>query len=245
MIFPTLTAEQIEVKVKKVTAKGAVAVLYKTARVDMDLLDDVAGNWNWQCKYEDIKGVLYCHIGIKDENEWIWKCDCGIESRDDGEGTQVKGEASDAFKRAGFRWGIGRELYTSPFVFLNVATKQDGNKYKLENPFEQFAVTRIAYDDHRRITDLFITGKNGVVYSLRRKGNTPIEPVPDNLLTKAQMSLLGEMVMVDGQKDLERQDWLNQTNAGYGYGSSKEIQQKDFQKIHDAFEIMIKTGGKG
>jgi len=128
-----------------------------------------------------------------------------------------------------------------------VATKQDGNKYRLENPFEQFAVTRIAYDDHRHITDLVITGKNGVVYSLRRKGGPTPKPEPDldALLTKAQMSVLGEMVMVDGQKDPDRQDWLNETNEFYGYGSSKEILQKDFKKIHDQLEAMIKTGGKG
>ena len=113
-----LKADEIEVKIKQVKETGLVALLYKTARTDMDILDDTYGAENWQCEYEEIKGNMYCKIGIWSEkrNQWIWKQDCGIESREDGEGNEKKGEASDAFKRAGFKWGIGRELYTSPFI---------------------------------------------------------------------------------------------------------------------------------
>jgi hypothetical protein len=104
--FPMLTADDIEVKVKKVTSKGAIALLYKTARVDMNILDKAVGPLNWKCSYHDVKGNLYCEISIydPDKKEWVSKRDCGIESRDDGEGNQHKGEASDAFKRAGFKW---------------------------------------------------------------------------------------------------------------------------------------------
>ena len=125
--FPTLTKDQIECKVKQVTAKGAVVLLYKTARVDMDMLDLIVGPANWMNSYRDIDGVLYCTITIRDPEtgHWISKEDCGIESRADGEGNEKKGEASDAFKRAGFRWGIGRELYSSPFTFINAETKQN------------------------------------------------------------------------------------------------------------------------
>lgn len=96
--FPTLTVDQIECKVKQVSAKGVVVLLYKTARVDMDMLDRFVGPANWTNSYRDIDGVLYCTLGIrdKDSGEWVYKEDCGIESRSDGEGNEKKGEASDA-----------------------------------------------------------------------------------------------------------------------------------------------------
>lgn len=96
--FPTLSADQIECKVKQVSAKGVVVLLYKTARVDMDMLDQFVGPTNWKNSYRDIDGVLYCAIGIRDNDtgEWVSKEDCGIESRADGEGNEKKGEASDA-----------------------------------------------------------------------------------------------------------------------------------------------------
>lgn len=161
--FRLLKAEEIEVKIKQVTEKGAVALIYKTSRVDMDILDETVGPENWQSEFQEIKGNLYCGIGIRDEatTEWVWKWDCGTESRADGEGNEKKGEASDAFKRAGVQWGIGRELYTAPFIFLPLQTKQEGKGYKLSNPFEKFDVSRIAYDEAGRIAEITITGANG------------------------------------------------------------------------------------
>ena len=96
--IPTLKPEDIEVKVKQITGKGALALLYKTARTDMEYLDKVFGVGNWQCDYKEIKGNLYCVIQIWDDSkkQWVAKMDCGIESREDDEGNQKKGEASDA-----------------------------------------------------------------------------------------------------------------------------------------------------
>ena len=162
--FPTLTKDQIECKVKQVTAKGAVVLLYKTARVDMDMLDSIVGPANWQNSYRDIDGVLYCAISIRDpeSKEWIYKEDCGIESRADGEGNEKKGEASDAFKRAGFRWGIGRELYSAPFTFISTETKQNARgNWELADKFEKFSVGHIAYDDDRKISELIIVNSKG------------------------------------------------------------------------------------
>lgn len=143
-----LKAEEIEVKIKKLYPTGAVALLYKTARVDMDILDETFGPDGWSNDYKEIKGNLYCGIRVGD----VWKWDCGIESREDNEGNQKKGEASDAFKRAGFRWGIGRELYTAPPIWLprEKLTVQD-NKVK-----DTLWVQQILYDDSRRISALAI-----------------------------------------------------------------------------------------
>ena len=163
--IPLLKAEDIEVKVKQITEKGALALLYKTARTDMEILDRVFGIGNWQCHYEEIKGNLYCTISIWDEEkgQWVAKCDCGIESREDDEGNQKKGEASDAFKRAGFRVGIGRELYTSPFIWLKVDTAQDKNgKWQLTDRFAKFVVGEIGYDSNKKINLLrIVNAKSG------------------------------------------------------------------------------------
>lgn len=159
-----LKAEEIEVKVKQVTAKGAVALLYKTARVDMDILDETYGAENWETDYKEIKGNLYCGIGVRaaEEKPFVWKWDCGIESREDGEGNQKKGEASDAFKRAGVKWGIGRELYSAPFIFLPVETEKVGTEsFKLKDRFADFNVTKIIYDENRKIKSLSIADKKG------------------------------------------------------------------------------------
>lgn len=164
--FPLLTADQIEVKVKQVSQKGAVLLLYKTARTDMELLDKVVGPMCWAVDYREIKGNLYCGIGITEDGEhWVWKWDCGIESRADGDGNEKKGEASDAFKRAGFKWGVGRELYTSPFTFAKVETVQNGNRWELKNKFARFKVSEIGYTG-RTVSRLVITDDKGnVVYS--------------------------------------------------------------------------------
>ena len=70
--------------------------------------------------------------------QWVWKWDCGIESRADGDGNEKKGEASDAFKRAGFNIGIGRELYTTGFIFVPCETqkRQNGKGYELVNQYQ-------------------------------------------------------------------------------------------------------------
>ncbi len=132
-----LKADEIEVRVGTVGAKGASLLLYKNARVDRAMLDEEYGAMNWHCDYKEVKGNLFCTIGVWDPEkaQWIDKCDCGTESITEKE----KGEASDAFKRAGFRWGIGIELYSAPFIFIPVATvpnPYDKGKYKLANPSE-------------------------------------------------------------------------------------------------------------
>lgn len=70
----------------------AIMVAYIDARDAQDRLDEVVGPENWQTDYKVIKDNLYCSVGIKCGDEWIWKTDCGIESNQEKE----KGESSDA-----------------------------------------------------------------------------------------------------------------------------------------------------
>jgi len=98
---------------------GASCVAYIDARDVQDVLDEVCGAENWQCKYSEHKGNLFCSIGVDTGGGWVWKEDCGTESNVE----KQKGEASDAFKRAAVMWGIGRFLYSKTIVKLPVKEK--------------------------------------------------------------------------------------------------------------------------
>ena len=194
-MFRLLKADEIEVKIKQVSEKGAVALLYKTARTDMQILDDTVGAMNWETDYKVIKDNLYCGIGIRNvtNDKITWKWDCGTESREDGEGNEKKGEASDAFKRAGFKWGIGRELYTAPFIFLKVDTVKDNNKYKLSDRFATFSVKSIGYTD-KTITSLVIVNNRGVevfCFGSRQKQDKPKEETQQPIQKQPTIDLDG------------------------------------------------------
>lgn len=148
MIFRDLTPDDIEVRVQSVKEKGLVLLLYKNARVDMNILDETVGAENWQREHYECKGNLFCRVGInvnydKDsvDDKWVFKSDCGTESNTEAQ----KGEASDSFKRACFNWGIGRELYTSPFLWV-AAKDCNINNGKC---YDKFEVTKILIEDKK------------------------------------------------------------------------------------------------
>ena len=128
--------------------KGISLLLYKDARCDMNILDETVKPFNWQRDHKELKGNIYCGVSIYDEetNRWVTKWDCGKESYTESE----KGEASDSFKRACFNWGIGRELYTAPFMWVSakdLATLELVNtKYTCRDTFK---VTEIEYVDKK------------------------------------------------------------------------------------------------
>lgn len=110
-----LTVEDIDFRIQSINKGGYATILaYKDARVDMNRLDAVYGPLGWQKKYIPIGNTLHCAVGVWDEKscQWVWKQDVGTESNTEA----AKGQASDAFKRACFNWGIGRELYDYPLI---------------------------------------------------------------------------------------------------------------------------------
>lgn len=115
LVFRSLKADEIDVRVQTVTEKGCSLLLYKDARCDMNILDETVGALDW--KREHTRDNANCIVSIWDSNkgQWVSKEDTGTESNTEKE----KGLASDSFKRACFNWGIGRELYTSPFIWIN------------------------------------------------------------------------------------------------------------------------------
>lgn len=148
--FPLLREDQIEVRVGMDNGKGCSLLLYKDARCDMAILDEVIGPENWQRKHYECKGNLFCSVGIRFPDGWTWKDDCGAESNVEKE----KGEASDSFKRACFCWGIGRELYTAPFLWVTNPERNDKGKLT-----DSFYVEKIAYDDQRKICGIAIRSR--------------------------------------------------------------------------------------
>lgn len=165
MKFRDLTENDIEVRVQSVklnpdkTPSGVVLLLYKNARVDMNILDETVGAENWQRDHYECKGNLFCRVGICILNEWVWKSDCGTESNTEAQ----KGEASDSFKRACVNWGIGRELYTSPFIWIPAANCNIKNG----KCYDKFEVEKIKIEN-KQITGLAIknasTGKRCFIW---------------------------------------------------------------------------------
>ena len=146
MKFRNLREDEIEVRVSQINEKGATLLLYTNARCDMNILDETVGPENWQRKHYECKGNLFCSVGILCDGNWIWKDDCGTESMAE----KQKGEASDSFKRACFNWGIGRELYTAPFIWVAAdkmkITKGNNGKY---STYDKFYVEKIKVENGR------------------------------------------------------------------------------------------------
>ena len=164
--FRTLKAEEIECRIGTVSksGNGCSLLLYKDARCDMNILDEAVGCLNW--KREHTRNNANCIVSIWDDKkeQWISKEDTGSESNTE----PGKGLASDSFKRTCVNWGIGRELYTAPFIWLsnsvcNIEKKGDGKSYTCN---DKFVVKEIDYDDKRCICKLVIINEKSkkVVY---------------------------------------------------------------------------------
>lgn len=163
--FRDLRAEEIECRVQSVKPNGLILLLYKDARCDMNILDETVGAENWQNRFYEHKGILFCSLGINTNyanpdlpDRWVWKDDAGVESNTEAE----KGNASDARKRSGVAFGIGRELYTAPFIWIS-ADKCNINNGKC---YDKFDVVKIGIED-KKIVGIRIMNvtKNEVAFS--------------------------------------------------------------------------------
>lgn len=195
--FRRLNASEIYARVDRCGQKNgngwAALLLYKDARVDQSILDETVGSMNWEKSYDMIDGKLYCTVSIWDErrNVWVSKQDVGTESNSEPE----KGQASDAFKRACFCWGIGRELYSAPDIFINLTKEEwseNGGKVRMTARAE-FNVSEIAYDDAGNITSLTIVDSAGNVRYTKR----PVLKRPT-----AEQAPTNEPPFKDGLKEL-------------------------------------------
>ncbi len=162
-MFRNLRADEIDLRVKTITEKGMSLLLYKDARCDMNILDETVGPLNWKREHSRDNANCIVSIWDKEKSQWISKEDTGSESNTEKE----KGLASDSFKRACVNWGIGRELYTSPFIWINGMTKQDSKGRYV--PTEKFEVYHIKAENGE-ITQLGIrTTKGQEVFKWAKK----------------------------------------------------------------------------
>ena len=159
--FRKLKADEIECRIGQIKATGLTLLLYKDARCDMNVLDETVGPLNW--KREHTRDNRNCIVSIYDEEkkEWVSKEDTGTESNTEAD----KGLASDSFKRACVNWGIGRELYTAPFIWVkkedcNISATS-GDRFRC---YDKFKVVKLTYKKNGDIDGLCIrnenTGKN-------------------------------------------------------------------------------------
>ena len=169
MMFRLLREDEIDVRIATINQKGASLLLYKDARCDMNILDETVGPFNW--KRSHTRENANCIVSLWDENkkEWVGKEDTGTESFTEKE----KGLASDSFKRACFNWGIGRELYTAPFIYVSADKMNIYEKNGKYATYDKFYVGKIAYDNNRQITGIAIKNQKGervFVYNNTKKG---------------------------------------------------------------------------
>lgn len=164
----TLRPNEIECRIGRVWSGGFSLLLYKDARCDMAILDETFGPEKWQRAHREIRGTIYCGVGILTDSGWVWKWDAGAESKSEPE----KGQASDAFKRACVNWGIGRELYSAPFVAIQAQTIQDGKFWRLADKRAAYGikVEAITYNTDRQIDSLWLTRSGETIYQWRANG---------------------------------------------------------------------------
>lgn len=172
-----LRADEIECRIGTISEKGLSLLLYKDARADMKILDETFGCFGWKRTHQSIDGNLYCTVEIWDSEKksWIAKQDVGTVSYTEKE----KGQASDSFKRACVSVGIGRELYSAPFIWISAQKCNIQRKNDKLISYDKFSVSEISYNENREIIGLSIinddTGE--IVYSMIQKGSQKANPV--------------------------------------------------------------------
>ena len=175
ILFRLLRANEIECRVSTINERGLSLLLYKDARVDQKILDESVGSLGWKRSHQCIDGNLYCTVEIfdADSGEWIAKQDVGSTGLTEKE----KSQASDSFKRACVNWGIGRELYSAPFIWIPAEQcciqKRAVNGKEQYYTYDHFMVTSIDYNEEKEIVGLTIVNESGkIVFEKREKAGS-------------------------------------------------------------------------
>lgn len=211
-----LKPKEICCRVQQISEKGLSLLLYVTSRAGQNILDETYGPLGWKREHKEIDGNLYCTISVwnNDTGQWISKEDVGTESYTEKE----KGKASDSFKRACVNWGIGRELYSAPYIYISAkdcSIKEKNGKYMT---YDKFHVKVVSYNDMDEIDSLEIVNqdlktvyqkwpakridtvkRNLILKELERTGITV-----ESILDMCSITSLENMEMEDFQKVYNR-----------------------------------------
>ena len=230
--FRALKADEIDCRVSQIASNWCSLLLYKDARCDMNILDEAVGPMNWERSHT--RDNANCTVSIYDESkkEWVSKEDTGTESYTEKE----KGLASDSFKRACFNWGIGRELYTAPSIFIfpkkdmNAKGKEtefyknDKGKYETKT---RFYVELIDYDENKCIKDLIIRdNKNNIRFTKLTKETE--KKLSENLMKMKKLIELRE----EKDKEFNRDNLYNY----YGVESDSQLTNKQVEEVINLLE---------
>jgi hypothetical protein len=218
--FRSLRADEVELRVQQVfnndknVPEAATFLLYKDARCDMNILDEVVGPLNW--KREHKRENANCVVSVWDDakKEWVSKEDTGTESNTEAE----KGLASDSFKRACFNWGIGRELYTAPQI--KIAFEGNEGKYKRiyglhvsEMVVENGQITKLVVMDSNKVR--FSWSKNGKVQATKpaaKPADKQVVPAPiPEATTPEQKKLATAKTKAELRAMLTDNHWVSNT----------------------------------
>ncbi len=228
-----LRADEIEVRPQTIKQKGFSVLLYKSARADMNVLDECFGSENWQRKHTVINNNLFCSVLIWDDEKktWIEKQDVGVPSNAEAE----KGEASDAFKRACTNVGIGRELYTSPFIWINAKNGEilaNGKNFKLSYNVK-LHVSAIEYDNNK-ITGLQIRDQNDMVrYTL---GNA----VPYHETKDAPNPKRDEVLNFARAKNIPPETMVGVMETNFGKQSTRDLTDDQLDRLLNMLRQMYR-----
>jgi len=243
--FRKLRADEIDARVATINEKGLSLLLYKDARCDMRILDETVGPMNWQREHS--RENANCTVSIWDEHKclWIGKADTGTESNTEKE----KGLASDSFKRACFNWGIGRELYSAPFIWVPAgnytADKDTKGKWRT---YDRFRVTSIGYDDQGNICQLTIqnvkTKKSVYEFGAQKAAAGALPEKADNSTPEPENAAEGGQALPEWAVKIEGKDWTvlkeicKKANVDvmdllnrFGYEKPSEVSVRDYYEM--------------
>ena len=249
-----LKAEEIECRVSSVSEKGISLLLYKDARVDQRILDETFGPFGWKRSHQCIDGNLYCTVEVfdRENNCWVAKQDVGSV----GNYEKEKSLASDSFKRACFNWGIGRELYTAPFIWIpaNYADirQKDGKLYCQDH----FSVSSISYNGSREISQITIVNdsKNrmAVYESHAAPANSQAKADQNagkgrkqnaNTQTRAHGAITGRQLSAF-QSELKRTGVeINAVKERYGFKEPQDMPAELYDRVMRALAKTKSSGG--
>ena len=242
-MFRDLKAEEIDCRISMVKQNGLSLLLYKDARVDMDILDETVGVYNW--KREHTRDNANCIVSIYDseKKEWISKEDTGTESNTEKE----KGLASDSFKRACVNLGIGRELYTAPsiFIFPKKDIKYKNGGKEVDEFFEykdgkyttktRFYVDYIDYDDNRKIKDLLIRDN---------KNNIRFEELSNETAKIRDKKIMQFKKLIEENEDRDNNFERKEVYDYFGAENDTQIKWNDLDKAIMLLEKRLKESDK-
>lgn len=214
-----LKPKEISCRVQQINVNGLSLLLYVTSRAGQNLLDELYGPLGWQRTHSIIGNELYCTISVWDNEKKLWvnKQDVGTESFTEKE----KGRASDSFKRACVNFGIGRELYSAPYIWIpaesvtlkEIKSKNGDSKY---TTYDKFTVKSISYNDMKEIDSIEI---------INQKLETVFKKWPTELIGKVKVGTIEKQLQrtgIDIQKVLDM----------CGVNSLDKIEEKDYSSVY-------------